>query len=511
MANACALADLELIAANYPLSLHAVGLSLGSAEGVDRAHLERLKALVQRLAPALVSDHLSWSASDGHYLPDLLPLPYTEEALRVVSRNVEKVQQSLGRKILVENPSTYLQFSASAIPEAEFLAALARATGCGVLFDVNNVYVSASNQQLEPSAVLAQWCRALDAPSVGEIHLAGHALVATSEGRALRIDDHGDHVCEAVWSLYEQALAHFGAAPDADRMGHAPARRSACCRPKRRSHKRGSMNASGRVYDAPSDIDAGLAPGAHGRGLARRRCRGAAAAGRTGSAGAHRGRGGFARASQYRARRAQQRAAPELRAVDRLVGEAFFDRMAVEYARAAPPSAPQLDVYGSGFAELHRRVSRHRAPAVPERAGAIGLAACRIRPRALLSRGRSGAAARGRRAIALCRAAAHFRSAYPVDRLRAAILADDVEALRSVDLEPRASITYALWRSEAGVNVRSLSAIRRVFSTRCWQGPMARRRSRPPPAHSRAPRKSPRHLTREILPAGFVRVGTADP
>ena len=213
MANACALAELELIAANYPLSLHAVGLSLGSAEGVNRAHLERLKSLVQRLAPALVSDHLSWSASNGHYLPDLLPLPYTEEALRVVSRNVDEVQQSLGRKILVENPSTYLQFSASAIPEAEFLAALARATGCGVLFDVNNVYVSASNQQLEADAVLAQWCRALEASSVGEIHLAGHALVATSDDAPLRIDDHGDQVCAAVWSLYEQALAHFGPRP----------------------------------------------------------------------------------------------------------------------------------------------------------------------------------------------------------------------------------------------------------------------------------------------------------
>lgn len=213
MADESALAELELIGANYPLSLHAVGLSLGSAEGVDRAHLDRLRRLVQRLRPGLVSDHLSWSASGGRYLPDLLPLPYTEEALRVVCRNVEQVQAVLGRKILVENPSTYLQFSASVIPEAEFLAAVARDTGCGVLFDVNNVYVSASNQRLEAGRALAEWCRALDASSVGEIHLAGHAVTATSDGEELRIDDHGDHVCAAVWSLYEQALAHFGPRP----------------------------------------------------------------------------------------------------------------------------------------------------------------------------------------------------------------------------------------------------------------------------------------------------------
>jgi uncharacterized protein len=213
MADESALAELELIGAHYPLSLHAVGLSLGSAEGVDHAHLERLRRLVERLRPALVSDHLSWSASGGHYLPDLLPLPYTEEALRVVCRNVAQVQDALGRRLLVENPSTYLRFAGSVIPEAEFLAAVARATGCGVLFDVNNVYVSACNQRLDAAQALNGWCRTLDAASVGEMHLAGHALIATGEGEELRIDDHGDHVCAPVWGLYEQALAHFGARP----------------------------------------------------------------------------------------------------------------------------------------------------------------------------------------------------------------------------------------------------------------------------------------------------------
>ena len=213
MADESALAELELIGAHYPLSLHAVGLSLGSAEGVDRAHLERLRRLVERLSPALVSDHLSWSASGGRYLPDLLPLPYTEEALRVVCRNVAQVQEALGRRLLVENPSTYLSFAGSVIPEAEFLGAVARATGCGVLFDVNNIYVSACNQRLDPVQALDGWCRALEASSVGEMHLAGHALVATAEGAELRIDDHGDRVCDQVWSLYEQALAHFGPRP----------------------------------------------------------------------------------------------------------------------------------------------------------------------------------------------------------------------------------------------------------------------------------------------------------
>ncbi|MGH8252749.1 MAG: MNIO family bufferin maturase [Steroidobacteraceae bacterium] len=213
MSDAHSLAELERIRTHYPLSLHAVGLSLGSAQGVDAAHIERLRRLVLQLEPCFVSDHLSWSVAGGHYLPDLLPLPYTDEALHIVCRNVTQVQEALGRQILVENPSTYLQFSASSMPEAEFLAAVAKRTGCGVLFDVNNIYVSASNQQLDAHTVLTGWCRALDARSVLEMHLAGHAVTATAAGGELRIDDHGDHVCAAVWALYEQALAHFGPRP----------------------------------------------------------------------------------------------------------------------------------------------------------------------------------------------------------------------------------------------------------------------------------------------------------
>ena len=208
-----ALAELELIGANYPLSLHAVGLSLGSAEGVDRAHLDRLRRLVQRLKPGLVSDHLSWSVSRGSYLPDLLPLPYTEEALRAVCRNVAQVQETLGRQILLENPSTYLQFSASAIPEAEFLAAVARTTGCGVLFDVNNVYVSACNQRIEASRGAHRLVSRARRRNGRRAAPRRARAVASASGEELRIDDHGDHVCAEVWSLYEQALAHFGPRP----------------------------------------------------------------------------------------------------------------------------------------------------------------------------------------------------------------------------------------------------------------------------------------------------------
>jgi len=213
MSDAHSLVELERIRADYPLSLHAVGLSLGSAQGVDAAHIERLRRLVRQLEPALVSDHLSWSIAAGQYLPDLLPIPYTDEALQVVCRNVTQVQDALGRQVLVENPSTYLQFAASATSEAEFLAAVARQTGCAVLFDVNNIYVSASNQKQDAAQVMRGWCRALDARSVGEIHLAGHAVTTTVSGEELRIDDHGDHVCEAVWALFDQALAHFGPKP----------------------------------------------------------------------------------------------------------------------------------------------------------------------------------------------------------------------------------------------------------------------------------------------------------
>jgi len=213
MADESALAELEQLRAHYPLSLHAVGLSLGSTAGINVEHVARLATLVRRLAPGLVSDHLSWSVANDHYLPDLLPLPYTDEALRIVCRNVSRVQEALGRQLLIENPSTYLCYAAPALSEAEFLAEVAARTGCGVLLDINNIYVSARNQRRDPGEVLSGWCQALDRQVVGELHLAGHALVATTSGEELRIDDHGDRVCDEVWSLYEYAIGHFGVLP----------------------------------------------------------------------------------------------------------------------------------------------------------------------------------------------------------------------------------------------------------------------------------------------------------
>jgi uncharacterized protein len=210
--DAAALAELRQVRARRPLSLHAVGLSLGSAQGVDELHLARLKRLVDELQPGLVSDHLSWSMAPGVYLADLLPLPYNDEALAVMCRNVTQVQESLRRQILVENPSTYLQFADNAHTEAGFLAELACRTGCGVLLDVNNVYVSARNQDKDPEAALAQYLAVLPPESIGELHLAGHAVLATDAGE-FRVDDHGSSVCDDVWRLYEQTLARIGRRP----------------------------------------------------------------------------------------------------------------------------------------------------------------------------------------------------------------------------------------------------------------------------------------------------------
>jgi uncharacterized protein (UPF0276 family) len=199
---------LEQIRQDYPISIHGVGLSLGSAAELDQHHLTRLRRLVDRLEPVLVSEHLSWSVVGGTYLNHLLPLPYTEETLAIISRHIEQVQTVLGRRLLVENPSSYLRFAASVIPEAEFLAALVRRTGCGLLCDVNNIYVTSQNFDQDPVAYLEM----LPAEAVAEIHLAGHT-VNDADGRPIWIDDHGSPVIEAVWQLYALSLAHFGPVP----------------------------------------------------------------------------------------------------------------------------------------------------------------------------------------------------------------------------------------------------------------------------------------------------------
>jgi hypothetical protein len=200
---------LAAVRRDYPVSLHGVGLSLGSAEGLDLAHLERLRELVLAIEPGLVSEHLSWSVTGGQYLADLLPLPMTEEALEVVCRHVQQAQEVLGRRLLLENPSTYIQFPHSSIPEWEFLAAVASRTGCGILCDLNNIFVSASNHGWDPIRYLA----ALPADAIGEYHLAGHAECTLESGRVVRIDNHGSCVAAPVWTLYEEALRRIGARP----------------------------------------------------------------------------------------------------------------------------------------------------------------------------------------------------------------------------------------------------------------------------------------------------------
>jgi uncharacterized protein len=192
----------------YPVTLHGVGLSLGSADGIDLAHLHRVRALADQVEPMLISEHLSWSIVDGVYLNDLLPLPYTEEALRVVATSIEIVQEALHRPILIENPSRYLRFRHSPIPEPEFLAVLVRQTGCALLCDVNNIHVSASNCDEDAMAYL----RGLPREAVRQYHLAGHARVHR-HGEELLIDDHGAPVSDDVWSLYRHAVDLLGPAP----------------------------------------------------------------------------------------------------------------------------------------------------------------------------------------------------------------------------------------------------------------------------------------------------------
>lgn len=195
---------LERFRAIYPLSLHGVGLSLGGADPLDERHLAKLARLVERFDPALVSEHLCWSSIGGRHANDLLPLPYTREALDHVVARIGAVQERLGRRILVENVSSYVAFAESTLAEWEFLAQVARRAGCGILLDVNNVWVSACNHGFDA----ARYLEAIDRDSVAEIHLAGHERI----GERL-VDTHGARVSAEVWALYDAAIARFGARP----------------------------------------------------------------------------------------------------------------------------------------------------------------------------------------------------------------------------------------------------------------------------------------------------------
>ncbi len=200
---------LEWVREHYPLSIHGVGLSLGGAGPLDKAHLKRLRALIDRYEPGLFSEHLAWSTHEGVYFNDLLPLPYTVETLAHVAAHVDETQCALGRQILIENPSTYVAFDACEMSETEFLSELARRTGCGLLLDVNNVYVSAANHGFDADAYLGDF----PMEHVREIHLAGHFEAEPHEEERVLIDAHDSPVREAVWALYSRALQRSGPLP----------------------------------------------------------------------------------------------------------------------------------------------------------------------------------------------------------------------------------------------------------------------------------------------------------
>ena len=203
------LAQLRHLAERFPISVHGVGLSIGGEGGLDRDHLQRLKHLCDWLNPASFSEHLAWSTHDGAYLNDLLPLPYTSATLSRVADHIDEVQETLGRRILLENPSTYIAFIESVLSETDFLSEIARRTGCGLLLDVNNVYVSGTNQAFDPITYLDAFPLHL----VEEIHLGGHDEDCDDHGHRLLIDSHRVKVVDPVWSLYARVITVAGPLP----------------------------------------------------------------------------------------------------------------------------------------------------------------------------------------------------------------------------------------------------------------------------------------------------------
>jgi len=194
---------------DYPLSLHGVCMSIGGPQPLDKAHLSRFRGLVERYEPALVSEHLAWSTHETAYLNDLLPLPYTEATLATVCDHIDEVQSAIRRPILLENPSTYLAFRESTMSETDFIRRVAQRTGCGLLLDVNNVFVSAVNHGYSPLQYLSEFPLSV----VGEIHLAGHTEQTDDEGDLLLIDSHDKPVANDVWELYERVIRRRGPVP----------------------------------------------------------------------------------------------------------------------------------------------------------------------------------------------------------------------------------------------------------------------------------------------------------
>lgn len=200
---------LRRIRERYPLSVHGVGMSVGGAAPLDRNHLDRLRSLCERYEPALVSEHLAWTAHQGRFFNDLLPIPYNSNSLKLVCDHIDTIQGHLKRQILVENPSTYIAFDATTMTEAEFLAEVVRISGCGLLLDVNNVFVAATNHGICPHDYIER----LPAACIGELHLGGHHEDRDDTGNVLLIDSHGCPVDDEVWELFDHALAHVGARP----------------------------------------------------------------------------------------------------------------------------------------------------------------------------------------------------------------------------------------------------------------------------------------------------------
>jgi uncharacterized protein (UPF0276 family) len=203
------LAQLDHLAGRMPVSVHGVGLSIGGEAPPDRDHLARLKRLCDRIDPASFSEHLAWSTHEGAYLNDLLPLPYTAATLNRVCDHIDAVQAALQRRMLLENPSIYLAFAETEMDEIDFLTAIARRTGCGLLLDVNNVQVSCTNQATSPIA----WIDRFPLDLVGEIHLGGHVADADDAGAVLLIDSHSCEVADPVWALYDRVIARGGPRP----------------------------------------------------------------------------------------------------------------------------------------------------------------------------------------------------------------------------------------------------------------------------------------------------------
>jgi len=456
---------LEAIRAQYPISLHGVGLSLGSAEGLDALHLERILQFAERIEPALVSEHLSWSVVDGRYLADLLPLPMTEEALDIVCRHVDQTQAYLRRRILIENPSTYLRWRHSTIPEWEFLAAVASRTGCGILCDVNNIYVSAANHGWDPSAYLA----GLPPAAIGEIHLAGHSVRELENGHVLRIDDHGSRVIPEVWALYAEAAARFGAVPtliewDTD----IPALEVLLDEASRaeRLLGRGKGSLMPRLLDLQRAVCRSLMGGEDGFCAAHVVADGIA---------------GEARLNVYRntfvgnLTTALRLVYP---AIHRLVGGPFFESAARLFIEARPPHSAWLDEYGAGFSEFLAgfapAASLPYLPGVARLEWAVNTAfhAVDTAPLDLSRLAAVDAADHGHIAFVPHPSVGLVAADHPVDAIWRVVLSQDDAAMAAVDLAA-GPVWLMVERNASGVEVVRLPASEwRFMSELCASRPL---------------------------------------